>query len=185
MTQEYGKLHPSNLDDLFAGEVWRRNYIANQINKEKSLVEKELADFDKCLTTREEKRNVIKSKFPFTVVLYGAYISHDFAVRWCWRNFGPIDGKCDERGSEFPGCPLVLATEYLVNGWYFDANKNKVDWEEKAYKEVEDHDHVGIWKYFWLGKHGYDYGFSEFYFQNESDRDCFLAAIPNFNLGEL
>ena len=114
MTQEYGKLHPSNLDDLFAGEVWRRNYIANQINKEKSLVEKELADFDKCLTTREEKRNVIKSKFPFTVVLYGAYISHDFAVRWCWRNFGPIDGKCDERGSEFPGCPLVVATCYSI-----------------------------------------------------------------------
>ena len=69
MTQDGEKIHTSNLDDLFTGEVWRRNYIANQINTEKSLVEKELADFDKCLTTREEKRNENKSKFQFTVIL--------------------------------------------------------------------------------------------------------------------
>lgn len=59
-----------------------------------------------------------------------------------------------------------------------------MDWEEKAFKDVEEHSHVGVWCSMWLGKTGYDYGFSEYYFQNESDRDRFLAAAPTFNIGE-
>jgi len=94
--------------------------------------------------------------------------------------------ECHESSSEYPGCPLVLATEYIQTGWYLTNTGKRVYWSNKAYIEekVPKHSHEGTWIAFWLGKTGYDYGLSEYYFQNESDRDRFLAATPIFTLGE-
>lgn len=51
-------------------------------------------------------------------------------------------------------------------------------------RDPGDHGHEGTWNIFWLGKTGYDYGFTEWQFSKESDRDAFVTAIPTFGLGE-
>lgn len=122
----------------------------------------------------------------FTVTVEGYTPEHDFASRWCWQNIGFI--QCDTCGSfhsEYPGCPLVLVTEYIQTHWYIESGK-KVYWSEKAYVEenIPKHGHKGIWFVHWLRKTNYEYGVSEYYFQNETDRDQFVAEIPIFSLGE-
>lgn len=135
---------------------------------------------------RLEKRAEILVKFPYSVILTGSYPEHDFVVRWCWQNMGPMDCKeCHEHCSEYPSCHLVLATEYMEKYSYTDADGKLIEGEEKSYKESEAaHGHEGVWTSNWLGKTGYDYGSGEYCFQTETDRDRFLAAAPTFNLGE-
>lgn len=76
----------------------------------------------------------ILQKFPYSVVVEGEYPSHDFSYRWCWQNFGPREGKCYDYQSEYPGCPLVLAPEYIQTGSWKDKNGNDHEWKQKAYK---------------------------------------------------
>ena len=176
----YTPIHISTIEK-FTGDDWRRNWIVN--NRPASEVEAH----DKRIAERDEKRKASMQDFPFTVILEGAYPEHDFVSRWCWQNIGPIQcDECHETSSEYPGCPLVLATEYIQTGWYYDNKQNRVYWSEKAYIEqkVPKHGHEGTWKSLWLGKSGYDYGFSEYYFKNQTDWDRFLAAVPVFHLGE-
>ena len=177
----YTKIHISTFEEFFPTEERRRDWIV----KNRPAIEVEA--HDKRMTDREEKRNAIKQDFPYTVILEGAYPEHDFVSRWCWQNIGPVQcDECHESSSEYPGCPLVLATEYILTSWHYDNEKNRVYWFEKAYIEenVPKHGHEGTWKSLWLGKTGYDYGSSEYYFQNQTDRDRFLAAVPIFTLGE-
>lgn len=120
-----------------------------------------------------EKRKNNLIIFPFSAVLQGAYPEHDYATRWCWQKYGsPQTECCMESYSEYPSCPEVLATER------FD------DDGDRAYSKVKDHSHIGCWTHEWVGKTGYDYGFSEFYFKAQSDLDSFLAAVETFNFGE-
>lgn len=175
----YKNIHVSTFEAFFKSEDWRRNWIATNRPVE------ELAAHDKRMADRETKRNAFKVNFPFAVIMEGAYPEHDYVSRWCWQNIGSCDGECHEgEHSEYTGCPVVLATEHVVTGWYNTKDGKRVDWEDVAYNDVEDHSHVGNWCSLWLGKTGYDYGFTEYYFQTESDRDRFLAAAPTFNLGE-
>jgi len=172
-------IHLSTFEKFFKTEEWRRNWIVENRPAE------ELVAHDKRMTDRDDNRKEISQKFPYTAILEGVYPGHDFASRWCWQNIGICDGKCQEgEGSEYPGCPIVLATEHISSGSYKDQKGVDHAWSEKVYMEVEEHSHEGVWCNKWLGKTGYDYGFSEYYFQNESDRDRFLAAAPTFNLGE-
>lgn len=133
----------------------------------------------------EDHRKEAFSKFPYTAVVEGIYPEHDFSHRWCWQKFGSPEYKqCHEYGSEYPACSLVLATEYIETGSYKDKDGVEHTWKEKRYKEVEKHSHTGTWTTVWLGKTGYDYGFSEYYFLNEADRDAFVKEVPNFGYGE-
>jgi hypothetical protein len=129
---------------------------------------------------RMKQRDEIHVKFPYTAIVAGDYWEQDYAEKWLWMNISPKDGECKNNEGDFPGCPLVLATEFIKTGTYIDQGKTKT-WREKAYKEVEEHSHEGTWQTFWLGKTGYDYGDNEFCFQNEVDRDRFLAAVPTFD----
>jgi hypothetical protein len=114
-------------------------------------------------------------RFPQAVILAGVYPEHDFAKRWCWQTIGPCDGECHDSSAEYPGCPLVLATERAepFRGW-----------PQKKYSTVAEHVHEGLWTWFWLGKTDYNYGFGEFYFANGSDIDRFVTAVPTFSWGE-
>lgn len=135
----------------------------------------------------EDKSEEAAKKFPFTVIVEGCYPENDFAHRWCWQQFGPMDTKeCGERYSEYPGCPLVQATKYIATGTYKDRDGTIKEWHEAAYKgdDVPKHNHEGIWTSVWLGKTGYDYGFTEMYFKNEADRDKFIEFVPSFSIGE-
>jgi hypothetical protein len=133
----------------------------------------------------QDKRNEALNKFPFTAIVEGSYPTNDFAARWCWQQFGPMDCKeCAESYSEYPGCPLVQATEYLHHYTYKDSDGTMKEDSEKCYKKPEVHGHEGNWTIVWLGKTGYDYGFSEYYFKDELSRDKFVQAVPDFDLGE-
>ena len=140
--------------------------------------------YSKDLIEKVMNRNKIHKDFNYKVVLKGFFPEHDFASRWCWLNIGPCDGKCVEQHSEYPGCPLVLATETIVKGSYKDKNGIEHQWERKDYKAPGEHFHEGVWRGNWLGKTGYDYGYGEFCFKNESDMERFIAAVPTFNFGE-
>jgi hypothetical protein len=59
-----------------------------------------------------------------------------------------------------------------------------VSWETKQYTNPGDHEHEGEWSFLWIGKTGYDYGYGEYCFENERDRDSFLAAFSTFTWSE-
>lgn len=100
----------------------------------------------------------------------------DQANRWCWQRFGPSHGECDQYGSEYPGCPLVLAT----GAW----KTEKGDRNRWVYQAVEAHSHRGSWCGHWFEKTAYNFGFHEWYFANASDRERFVECIPTINWGE-
>lgn len=126
----------------------------------------------------EERRQEVNQQFPYIAILEGAYPEHDFSHRWCWQQFGEPEYKqCHDHGSEYPCCPLVLATEYKTS--YIYEGKECF---EKNYRQPEKHGHSGNWTTVWLGKTGYDYGFSEYCFLSEKARDTFI--LSPFSLGE-
>ncbi len=133
----------------------------------------------------QDKRDEAIRRFPFTVITEYFYPVGDFADRWCWQNFGPMDCKeCGEHYSEYPGCPQVLAIqEYKIRKSYTDKD-GKVHEYDFHTRDPGKHGHEGNWTIVWLGKTGYDYGFGEWYFKNEADRDKFVEAIPSFGVGE-
>jgi hypothetical protein len=168
---EYKRIHVSVYENVLKTENWRRNWIAT------NRPEHEVAAHDKRMTERQEKRDAYAKKFPYSVILEGNYPEHDYVFKWCWENFGsPECDTCHDHYSEYPYCPIVLETRV---GWH-DPNR-RADLEDI---EVEPHSHEGVWMSFWLGKIGYDYGLSEYFFQNETDRERFLAALPVLQLGE-
>lgn len=133
----------------------------------------------------ENRRAETLKKFPYTVIVEGCYPTNDFACRWTWQQFGPMDCKeCGDHCSEYPTCPLVLAIEeYKIKKSYTDKD-GKVHEYDFHTCDPGKHSHEGTWAIVWLGKTDYDYGFSEYCFKNEAARDNFVAAVPSFNLGE-
>src|SRR6266498_3199555 len=94
----------------------------------------------------ESERQERLARFPHAVLLKVSYPELDFANRWCWQRFGPADGKCTQRDSEYRACDLSDA-----------------------------HSHAGRWMWHWLAKTDYDFGFCEWYFAEQADREAFLA----------
>ena len=80
----------------------------------------------------------------------------DVANRWCWQNFGPKDGICDQQYSEYRVCDLV-----------------------------EPHSHTGKWTTHWFVKTEYNFGFNEWYFVDAADCERFRSNIGELNWGEL
>lgn len=136
-------------------------------------------------TWNEEARTEALIKFPYTAVVEGCYPEGDVSHRWCWQQFGPPECKqCYDYASEYPACPMVLAIEeYIIKKSYKDKD-GKVHEYDFHTREPEKHGHEGTWTTVWLGKTGYDYGFTEYYFLNEVDRDKFIVTAPSLDLGE-
>ena len=125
---------------------------------ESSSFDEYLASDDDSLEDRaaqEVDRNNRLSRFPHSVMLKVSFPEMDFANRWCWQNFGPCDGECTQRHSEYRVC---------------DRN--------------EPHSHMGKWASHFYVKTDYDFGFNEWYFAEGADRDRFLANVDNINWGE-
>ena len=102
-----------------------------------------------------EQRRVRLAAFPFAVILKVAYPEIDFANRWCWQQFGLPHGECHQRYSEYPACD-----------------------------SRDPHSHLGTWMTSWLVKTDYDFGFNEWYFQQQADQNRFLEFAPQINWGE-
>ena len=93
--------------------------------------------------------------FPYTVILQMVYPELDFANRWCWQQFGPAQGDCQQYSSEYPAC-----------------------------REEGRHAHQGRWMTHWLAKTDYNFGFNEWCFSNKADQDRFVAFVPSITWGE-
>ena len=102
-----------------------------------------------------EDREAWIKNFPFYKMLELAYPELDNALRWCWNNFGEMDGECIQKDSTYRMC-----------------------------NDQSKHRHKGKWTSHWFVKIDYDFGFNEFYFSNEADLNLFLANLPNLNWGE-
>jgi len=102
-----------------------------------------------------EERQARMAAFPFAVMLQVEYAEMDFANRWCWQQFGPADGDCQQAHSEYPAC-----------------------------QQPSPHCHSGRWITHWYCKTDYNFGFHEWYFASEADRDRFLEFVPHLNWGE-
>ncbi len=121
----------------------------------------------------------IPTEFSQVVVVECDYPELDVAIRWCWTCFGPKDGQC-LLGSEYPACPVVLATERPDVRLGPGGQQHLI----KVYDEVAPHTHAGKWTIQWLGKTDYDHGFAAFSFQLEADKDKFVQYVPNVDWGE-
>jgi hypothetical protein len=134
---------------------------------------------------RDEERDELHRRFPHVVVTEGSYPEIDFANRWCWRSFGPPHVKeCTDHYSEYPACPLVVATESAKEQMHQSEGGVVKQFQKRYYKAPEPHGHDGMWATFWLGKTDYDYGFMEFCFSRPQDKAVFLAAAPLMGFGE-
>ena len=110
------------------------------------------------LTAREAEvkdQQLRLEAFPFAVILKVSYPELDYANRWCWQQFGPADGDCLEKQSQYPTCALPNA-----------------------------HRHAGRWRWHWLAKTDYDFGYNEWSFAQEDDRKLFRAFSPHIQWGE-
>lgn len=123
--------------------AWNTRYPAGSTN----IAEVRTADI--------AERNARMAAFPFSVMLQVAYPEMDFANRWCWHQFGPAHGECQQYQSEYPAC-----------------------------RQTGPHIHSGKWATYWHEKTDYNFGFHEWYFASESDRDRFLEFVPELNWGE-
>jgi hypothetical protein len=124
--------------------------------------------------------DLIPPDFPHVVMVECDYPDLDVATRWCWKCFGPQQGNCLSSYSEYPACPIVLATA---------RQGVRVGPDSKAYQIMEydhvvPHMHSGKWIVQWLEKTEYNHGFAEFCFQSESDKEMFMQQIPSFDWGE-
>ena len=103
----------------------------------------------------EHERAARLSRFPHVVTLQVSFPEVDYANRWCWRRFGPSDGDCLQHQSDYPACSIS-----------------------------ELHSHVGKWMQYFFGKTDYNFGYCEWYFLEQSDRECFLASVGEICWGE-
>jgi hypothetical protein len=109
---------------------------------------------DRLQQSRERDERL--RQFPFPVMLEFAYPELDFAIRWCWQRFGPMDGDCTQKSSEYRICC-----------------------------DETPHRHAGTWTTHWFVKTEYNFGFCEWYFSNQADHHEFRASLPELNWGEL
>lgn len=113
------------------------------------------SDSSAARAAETEERKGRLAAFPYSVILQLSYPEMDFATRWCWEQFGPAHGKCQQSSSEYPAC-----------------------------HEKSRHSHDGKWLTHWLAKTDYDFGFNEWLFVEQVDYDRFLEFVPNITWGE-
>ena len=132
-----------------------RTIVVSSYEKYLEFAETEPTSNAERVTEDNERRSRI-SRFPYFLMLELAFAELDFANRWCWENFGPADGDCDQSYSEYPACAVK-----------------------------SPHHHTGRWMTHWYVKTEYNFGFNEWYFMEESSFNRFRDAVPLFNWGDL
>jgi hypothetical protein len=100
-------------------------------------------------------REIRLATFPYAVMLQVSFPELDFANRWCWEHFGTCDGECTQTGADYRVCD-----------------------------RDEPHSHPGKWTCHWFEKTDYNFGFNEWYFAEQRDRDAFVAFVDKINWGE-
>ena len=123
-----------------------------------SSIEKYLScedDSPEELAEQESSRKERLSRFPYAVMLEVAFPELDYANRWCWTNFVPADGGCAQKYSQYRVCQVGVP-----------------------------HSHTGVWAQHWFVKTDYDFGFTEWYFADQSNYELFLNYVPEINWGE-
>jgi hypothetical protein len=103
----------------------------------------------------ERDREDRLSRFPYPVTLKVSFAELDFTNRLLWQRFGPAEGECRQRQSEYRVCDIA-----------------------------EPHSHAGKWMFCWLAKTEYNYGFCEWCFAERSDQQYLLAELNEINWGE-
>lgn len=89
----------------------------------------------------ERERASRLSRFPYPVTLQVSFPELDFANRWCWQHFGPCDGDCLQRHSDYPACSVPEPHSHTGKWmWYFSewsdrdsflASVGEINWGEK------------------------------------------------------
>ena len=125
-----------------------------------------LSSLDEYLETTDESRSQLidyfkartkrVEKFPHIAMLQVGFIQRDVANRWCFQQWGLADGECQEMHSSYPCCEI---------------------------ENNHSHDD-GTWMSVFLAKTDYDYGFNEWYFETEAQRNEFVANLPSIDHGE-
>jgi hypothetical protein len=133
------------------GRMSYRTLVPSTIDRYLACEDDSLEDRDK--EKRERDQRILR--FPHAIMLELSYPEMDFVNRWCWQNFGPADGECQQKQSEYRVCHL-----------------------EKP------HHHIGKWTTHWFVKTDYNFGFAEWYFSENADQERFRANLPHFNWGE-
>lgn len=151
------KLTLATFDDWWQHELRLREWIEK--NRPQDILAHDLRT-----SLFLEKRKEIHNKFSHIATVFGGYGQHDMATRWLFENIGSENGECGEKHSEFPGCPLVRATQQKKTGW-------------SEYSDPGAHGHEGVWEKIFLGKTAYDAGPMEYCFQKEEDKERFLAFV--------
>lgn len=152
----------SKFEDALKMIEWRKEHHQNHNEEHYSVIIQE----------REERLKT----FPYFIMFEMAWETDEELSKWCWDNIGLYDCKsCNEMAWFTPGCPLML--DLIKNTPKNDDNEKY--WEEiqKAHDDIE-HGYEGNWATLSFGKTGYDYGFIEYYFKNEVDKEKVLAEIP-------
>lgn len=72
---------------------------------------------------------------------------------------------------------LLMAVQWCLDN--IGKRKDSIG-ENYNFRKLHENTPDGLWTELWYGKTGYDYGFSEFFFQNENDLNNFVLQIPNF-----
>lgn len=145
----------SKYSDFLKAHTSKKKYMQNSKSE---YLQNNLASYDNDFKLLKDKRQLLLSSFPYSTVIEGVYEEHDGLSRFCWNEFGPKD--CAKCPGPYYGCN------------YYPLNKEDED-------EFPPHSHSGNWTSLWLGKFGYDFGYEEYFFRFEVNRDCFLAAVPN------
>ena len=114
-----------------------------------------LANSANARAAEMQERQLRLAAFPYCVLLQVAFAELDFANRWCWQQFGPAHGECLQASSEYPACAVRTP-----------------------------HSHEGRWLTDWLAKTDYNFGFNEWYFAQQTDRDRFAEFVPLISWGE-
>lgn len=103
----------------------------------------------------EADRITILRNLTFSIVTEGACPELEMAVTWCLDNIGQRSSEIGE-----------------------NCNYRRLG-------EISRKQPGNSWNELWYGKTEYDYGFSEFFFENESDLNAFELQVSNFySIGE-
>jgi hypothetical protein len=106
------------------------------------------ADIQSDQEIERKEREARLATFPHAIMLRLSYPELDFTNRWCWQQFGPTNGECQQHHSEYPACSVQGA-----------------------------HAHEGVWLSHWLAKIDYDFGYNEWYFATHLVAERFLAFV--------
>ena len=78
--------------------------------------------------------------------------------------------------------PRIAGVGNALAQWMARARKGIPEY--KACSDETEHRHIGKWTSHWFVKTDYDFGYNEFYFVEQADRDLFLAHLSDIHWGE-